>query len=114
VQLPRSLADGKLEVRTPSGGAVEVVVSTQRIGGYVFWTKARLQPAADRFAAIVVLAEGDAPDMYLVPTTEWSDASPPFTDRDNAGKRTRGSTRCGAQLSVPRSGMTVGHERNPS
>ena len=87
VQLPSSLVDGKLAVRTPSGGAVEVFVSTQRIGGYVFWTKRRLQPAADRFAAIVLLADGDAPDVYLVPSTEWCNASPPFTDRDNVGKR---------------------------
>jgi len=87
VQAPSSLIDGRLAVRTPSGRAVEVFVSTQRIGGYVFWTKRRLQPAGDRFAAIVLLADGEAPDVYLVPSTEWSDASPPFTDRDNVGKR---------------------------
>jgi hypothetical protein len=33
---------GKLEVETPSGRAVELFVSTQRAGGYVFWTKRRL------------------------------------------------------------------------
>ena len=61
-------------------------VSTQRVG-YVFWTKRRFQPASDRFAAIVLLADEDEPDVYLVPSTEWRTASPQFTDRDNVGKR---------------------------
>jgi hypothetical protein len=43
VQAPSSLIDGKLAVRTPSGRPVEVFVSTQRVGGYVLWTKRRLQ-----------------------------------------------------------------------
>jgi len=89
---PRSLIDGRRAVRTPSGGAVEVVVSTLRISGCVFWTKRRLQPAGNRFAALVLLAEGDAPDVYLVPTTECCSASPPFTHRENVGKRASPST----------------------
>jgi hypothetical protein len=87
VEAPTSLIDGRLRGRTPSGRAVEVFVSTQRVGGYVFWTKRRLQPADDRFTAIVLLADADEPDVYLVPSTEWRSASPPLTDRDNVGKR---------------------------
>jgi hypothetical protein len=87
VQAPSSLIDGKLAVRTPTGRAIEVFVSTQRVGGYAFWTKRRLQPASNRFAAIVLLADGEGPAVYLVPSTEWRSASPPFTDRDNAGKQ---------------------------
>jgi hypothetical protein len=87
VEAPSSRIGGKLEVRTPSGRSVEVFVSTQRLGGYVFWTKRRLQPASSRFAAIVLLADADDPDLYLVPSTEWRDASPPLTDRDNIGKQ---------------------------
>jgi hypothetical protein len=87
VQPPSSLIDGKLAVRTPSGRAMEVFVSTQRVGGYVFWTKRRLAPASHRFVAIVLLADTEAPGVYLVPSTEWRSASPPFTDRDNVGKR---------------------------
>ena len=87
VDAPSSLIDGKLAVRTPSGRAVEVFVSTQRVGGYVFWTKRRLQLASTRFAAIVLLADGEDPTLYLVPTPEWRSASPPFTDRDNVGKQ---------------------------
>jgi hypothetical protein len=84
---PSSRIGGKLDVETPSGRSVEVFVSTQRLGGYVFWTKRRFGPANNRFAAIVLLAEAEHPDVYLVPSTEWRRASPPLTDRPNIGKR---------------------------
>ena len=62
-------ATGKLEVKTPSGRSREVFVSTQRLGGYVFWTKRRFTPAANRFAAIVLLTDAKRPHVYLVPST---------------------------------------------
>jgi len=84
---PSSRVGGKLDVETPSGRALEVFVSTQRVGGYVFWTKRRFTPASNRFAAIVLLADAEDPEVYLVPSTEWRKASPPLTDRPNVGKR---------------------------
>jgi hypothetical protein len=87
VKAPSSGTGGKLEVETPSGRSLEVFVSTQRLGGYVFWTHRRFEPASNRFAAIVLLAEADQPDVYLVPSTEWRSASPPLTDRPNVGKK---------------------------
>jgi hypothetical protein len=87
VKAPSSRTDSKLEVWTPSGRAIEVFVSTQRVGGYVFWTKRRLQLASNRFAAILLVGDAADPDVYLIPTTEWRGASAPFTDRDNVGKR---------------------------
>jgi hypothetical protein len=87
VKTPSNRVGGKLEVETPSGRSLEVFVSTQRLGGYVFWTKRRFAPASNRFAAIVLLAQAAHPDVYLVPSTEWRRASPPLTDRPNVGKR---------------------------
>src|SRR5262245_9731119 len=66
VRTPSSLVDGRLKVQTPSGRSIEVFVSTQRVGGYVFWTKRRFHPATNRFAAIVVLTGAEEPDVYLV------------------------------------------------
>jgi hypothetical protein len=77
VKPPNSRIGGKLDVGTPSGRSLEVFVSTQRLGGYVFWTKRRFESAANRFAAIVLLTEAEDPDVYLVPSTEWRTASPP-------------------------------------
>ena len=45
VNTPASSRDGKLDVQTPSGRSLELFVSTQRVGGYAFWTKRRLHPA---------------------------------------------------------------------
>ena len=87
VKAPSTRTGGKLEVKTPSGRSLEVFVSTQRVGGYVFWTKRRFEPASNRFAAIVLLAEPEQPDVYLVPSTEWRNASPPLKDRPNVGKK---------------------------
>ena len=87
VNAPSSRIGGKLDVQTPSGRSLEVFASTQRLGGYVFWTKRRLQPASTRFAAIVLLADAEDPDLYLVPSTEWRNASPPLKNRDNVGKQ---------------------------
>ena len=84
---PASRTGGKLAVRTPSGRSLELFVSTQRPGGYVFWTKRRFQPASNRLAAIVLLSDAEDPTVYLVPSTEWRHATPPLTDRPNVGKR---------------------------
>src|SRR3954469_23927956 len=56
-------AGGKLDVNTPSGRSLEVFVSTQRVGGYAFWVKRRLEPASTRFAAIVLLTDAEEPDV---------------------------------------------------
>jgi hypothetical protein len=87
VSTPTSPIDGRLQARTAAGRDIQVFASTQRIGGYVFWTKRRFQPASNRFAAIALLADAEEPYLYLVPSTEWLDASPPLKDRDNVGKR---------------------------
>jgi hypothetical protein len=87
VKGPSGLTGGKLDVETPTGRSLEVFVSTQRLGGYVFWTKRRLHPADNRFAAIVLLGDAEDPGVYLVPSTDWLHASPPLKDRPNIGKR---------------------------
>jgi hypothetical protein len=33
------------------------------------------------------LADGPEPHVYLVPSTEWRDASPPLKNRPNIGKK---------------------------
>src|SRR5262249_49771809 len=92
VTAPTSRIDSKLQVRTLSGRSIEVFVSTQRVGGYVFWTKRRLQPAGDRFAAIVLLADGENPDLYLVPSTEWRSASLPSPTVTTSARRASRNT----------------------
>ena len=87
VKMPTSQIDGRLEATTPSGRSLEVFVSTQRVGGYAFWTQRRLPLASDRFVAVVLLADADDPSVYIVPSTDWRDASPPLKNRPNIGKK---------------------------
>jgi hypothetical protein len=103
VHAPSTVTGGKLNVETPSGRSIEVFVSTQRLGGYVFWTKRRLHPAKNRFAAIVLLGDAEEPGLYLVPSTDWLDASPPLKDRPNIGKRSEPEY----GISVARSSLPV-------
>ena len=115
VHPPASSRDGKLDVQTPSGRSLELFVSTQRVGGYVFWTKRRLQPASNRFAAIVLVADGDDPSVYLVPSTEWRHAAPPLVDRDNVGKRSEPEYGISlARSSLPALQRYSWDERSPS
>lgn len=78
---------GTFEVRTPSDRTLRMYISTQHLGGYVFWPKRRFAPSADLLAAIVLIGGLAEPDVYLIPSSTWLDAKPPFTDRDNIGKR---------------------------
>jgi hypothetical protein len=78
--------DGKLGVRTSGGRSLEVFVSTQRLGGYAFWTKRRLQPSRHRLAALVLLGDDPQPELYIVPSYDWLRAEPPLTDRDYEGR----------------------------
>jgi hypothetical protein len=87
VTMPSSLIDGRLEVDAPSGRSIEVFVSTQRIGGYAFWTQRRLPLASNRFAAVVLLADTGDPSVYVVPSTDWRHATPPLKNRPNIGKK---------------------------
>ena len=87
VRRPAAVVRGPLAVTTPSGRALELFVSTQRLGGYVFWTKSRFELRSDRLAAIVLLDGAEDPMLYLIPSIEWRSPSPPLKDRPNAGKR---------------------------
>jgi hypothetical protein len=87
VSAPESHSENRLDVQTPSGRRLDVYVSTQHLGGYAFWTKRRLEPAADRYAAVVLLADASEPEVYLVPTTDLLGGVAPLKNRDNVGKQ---------------------------
>jgi len=68
----RSLAseplDAELQVRTVRGRSLEAFLSIQRIGGHLFWTRRRPQPAPHRFAMLVLLRDGSEAGLYVVPS----------------------------------------------
>lgn len=69
---------------------------TDRLTGIAAWSRRRV-------AAIVLLADSEEPELYLLPSTAWLDASQPFTDRDNVGKK-----------SEPEFGVSLAHSSLPA
>lgn len=102
---------GRMLVRARNSRA-ELYVSTQRVGGYAFWTKRRLEPAVDRYAVLVLLSEGEPPALYCIPTLDWLTPSHPLTDRDYVGQASEpdGASKSTAQRLAP-SAATPGRRR---
>jgi hypothetical protein len=65
----------------------DVQVKTVRRTNYVFMRKDKFRPTPNLLLALVVLDESREPKMYLIPSSTWRDAKPPFVDRDYDGKR---------------------------
>ena len=81
-------SDRRQAWRRDSDGPIDRGLRIHSAGGWLrLLDEATPSACATPFAAIVLLADAEDPDLYLVPTTEWLDASAPFTDRDNVGKR---------------------------
>ena len=62
----------------------DVQVKTVRRTTYVFMRKDNLRPAPNLLLALVILGEGEEPGMFLIPSSAWQGAKPPFVDRDYA------------------------------
>jgi hypothetical protein len=66
-----SATSGRFTVRSTTGG-FEIYVSGASGWGYPFWTERRLQPAPDRFAAVVRFTNAlSEAELYLIPTLDW-------------------------------------------
>jgi hypothetical protein len=65
----------------------DVQVKTVRRTTYVFMRKDKFRPAPNLLLALVILGEGEEPRMFLIPSSAWQGAKPPFVDRDYDGKR---------------------------
>ncbi|WP_237478307.1 DUF4365 domain-containing protein [Lichenibacterium dinghuense] len=77
-----------LVIRIPSSPPryLDVQVKTARGStGYVFMRKRHFTIEANRYLALVLLNEGDAPEMYLIPSTAWREPQSPFSSRDYPG-----------------------------
>jgi hypothetical protein len=65
----------------------DIQVKTVRRTTYVFMRKDKFRPAPNLLLALVILGEGEEPRMFLIPSSAWQGAKPPFVDRDYDGKR---------------------------
>lgn len=68
-----------------TGRWLEVQVKSVRRSGYIFLTKEKFEPSETLYAAIVILAEGHEPDLYLIPSMVWKHPNELLRDRDYEG-----------------------------
>src|SRR4051812_34754600 len=64
--------DGSVIRGVLRGKRIEVHVRTLRRPVYAFWDKERFHIAAERYAALVLLRDGQPPAAYLVPANAWT------------------------------------------
>lgn len=74
----------------------EIQVKALRDGGYTFMQTEKFEIAENLYLALVILTDGVEPELYLIPSTVWSEPNGPFTHRKYEGKKSK-----------PEYGMTV-------
>ena len=77
-------------VRDGNGGFFEIQVKSVRQANYIFIAKDKFLPKASLIAAIVLFTEGEAPQLYLIPSMRWqSEASELLVSRDYKDKKSK-------------------------
>jgi hypothetical protein len=71
--------------RRGSGPFIEVQVKSARNLNYVFMKKAKFPVSETLSLVVVLLLDGQEPDMYLIPSTRWRKPDSVFVDRDYVG-----------------------------
>lgn len=71
-------------VRSASRRFIEIQVKSLRKHGYVFMKKRLFPPHEDLHVVLLVFADGQQPDMYLIPSKTWLESPLPagFSSRD--------------------------------
>ena len=76
-------------VRHESSAFREIQVKSVRGLNYVFLPKEKFPLRPERIAAVVLLLEEQAPDLYLVPALAWASPNALLVSRDYEGKQSK-------------------------
>lgn len=68
---------------------LEVQVKSLRSAGYVFMEKTKFQPHDGLHLALVILLEGQEPDIYYIPSNRWKTPDRLFRSRDYEGLKSK-------------------------
>jgi hypothetical protein len=74
-------------VRKDQATYYDVQVKSIRGLNYIFMPKDKFELRANMLAAVVLLREGLAPALYLIPALAWSTSDPLLVSRDYVGKK---------------------------
>ena len=70
--------------RFDKGPWLEVQIKSLFKADYIFMRKDRFIPSSTLLAAVVLFVQGKAPDLYLIPSTEWQTPNVLLKDRDKS------------------------------
>lgn len=73
--------------RYERGPFLAIQVKSLRSTGYVFMRKEHFQPADNLYLALALLFEGQAPQLFLIPSTVWKSPDAVFVDRNYEGRK---------------------------
>lgn len=90
--------------RREAGRFIEIQVKSLRRNGYVFMQKSKFPIREDRYLALVLFAEGEAPRLFLIPSAVWLAPNAMFVSRDYKAE---------GQISEPEWGINLSKKNMP-
>ncbi|CRI67223.1 conserved hypothetical protein [Thiocapsa sp. KS1] len=75
--------------RFARGPFIEVQVKSIRSAGYVFIQKEKFVLRENLFLALAMLSEGQPPDLYLIPSSAWTECNHAFVSRNYEGLQSK-------------------------
>ncbi|WP_409176443.1 DUF4365 domain-containing protein [Brevibacillus fortis] len=67
----------------------DIQVKSARNNNYVFFAKSKFDLRENLLAAVVLLEEGEAPRLYLIPSTRWRESDALFASKDYEGLKSQ-------------------------
>ncbi len=67
----------------------DIQVKSVRGLNYIFFPKDKFKPRKNLFVAIVLFSEGALPNIYLIPSSMWSEPNNLFVSHDYVGKKSK-------------------------
>jgi hypothetical protein len=76
-------------VRRGSDRYYDIQVKSSRNLNYIFFPKDKFDLRDNLLAAVVLFIDGEAPQLYLIPSTAWSEPNALLVSRDYEGKKSK-------------------------
>ncbi len=76
-------------VRRDSDRYYDVQVKSSRNLNYIFFPKDKFDIRGNLLASVVLFIDGETPQLYLIPSTAWSEQNTLLVSRDYEGKKSK-------------------------
>ncbi len=76
-------------IRKDENTYYDIQIKSTRDLNYIFFPKDKFSPRKNLFAAVVLYSDGEMPQIYLIPSLEWTRPSKLLKGRDYVGKKSK-------------------------